>query len=205
MQFRPTISTNIPSDPDRHVRAAVKAATTAAAEEHYRRSMASGWHFENFAIAKYGYRKRSPGYLDLRERLKSAGMLAGDVNQPLLFTGKTLSEIKAFHQVRATGTRGASLVMKVSLMGANTGRVLDIDAIQRMLNDARKAHDHPRLMRLLGRLKKNGGKLTSGQEQAIARHAELTAISGDELKHQAKIEEQVFHREIGQKLAMRVI
>jgi len=196
MQIKTTISTNLPSDPDRHVRACIKAATTAAAAEHHRRHMER--HFENFAGPKYGYQKRSPAYLELKQKL-------GLTSNPLSFSGQLKSEILGSYRISATGTRGARLHMKASLLGATSGRVLDVAAIERMLADASKKHDHPRLIRLLSRLRKNGGKLTHGQEQAIARNAELTAITSDELRHLAKIEENTFHREMGRKLAMRLI
>lgn len=156
------------------------------------------WHFEAFAAPKYGYAKRSPAYLELKKKL-------GLSSNPLSFAGQLKSDILGSYRITATGTRGARLHMKASLLGATSGRVLDVAAIERLLADARKKHDHPRLIRLLNRLRKNGGQLTRGQEQAIARNAELTAITKDELNHLARIEEQTFHAEINRKLAMRMI
>ena len=168
MEIRPTISTNIPADPDRKTRAAVKAACIAGATEHHDRNMP--WHFEPFAAAKYGYQRRSTAYNELKQKL-------GLPLNPLTFSGKTKSEILTSYTISATGTRGATLKMKASLLGATSGKVLDIAAINRMLADERRTHDRSRLLRLLERLKKSGGKLTQGQEQAIARNAELTAIA----------------------------
>ena len=188
MATRATISTNIPTDGGgRKVRAAVKEAVIAAAKTHHQRHMP--WHFETFATQKYGYPQRSPAYNELKTKL-------GMAQRPLVFSGKTRAEILSSAKISATGTRGATLKMKCSLLGANTGRVLDVAAIERMLADARKAHAHPRLLRLLARIKKNGGKLTHGQENAIRRAEELKAIAADELKYLAIIEDQTFNTEI---------
>lgn len=187
MEIRTTVSTNIPADPDRKTRAAIKAASIAGAQGHHDRNMP--WHFEAFAAAKYGYSRRSPAYNELKQKL-------GLPLNPLSFSGKTKSEILTSYIIKATGTRGASLHMKASLLGATSGKVLDIDAINRMLADGRRGHQYTRLMRLLQRLKKSGGKMTAGQKQAIARNAELTAMTSDELKWIAKTEEEVFAREI---------
>lgn len=196
MQLRTTVSTNIPADPDRKTRAAIKAAAIAGAEEHHRRHMP--WHFESFAHPKYGIPPRSPAYNDLKKKL-------GLPTNPLLFSGKTKSEILTSYRITATGTRGASLHMKASLLGATSGKVLDIEAIHRLLADGRRSHEHPRLMRLLQRLKKNGGRMTRGQEQAIARNAELTAIAADELRHIALTEERVFAATMNQREPMRTL
>jgi len=196
MQIKTTVSTNIPADPDRKTRAAVKAASIAGAEEHHRRHMP--WHFEQFAAAKYGYSRRAPAYNELKQKL-------GLSLNPLAFSGKTRSEILTSYVIKATGTRGASLHMKASLLGATSGKVLDIAAINRMLADGRRSHDRGRLMRLLQRLKKNGGKLTAGQQQALARNAELTVIAADELNWIAKTEEAAFAREMLKPEPIRVI
>lgn len=196
MQLRTTISTNLPADPDRKTRAAIKTASIAGAEEHHRRHMP--WHFERFAAAKYGYQTRSPAYDDLKRKL-------GLPLNPLSFKGQLKSEILSSYRITATGTRGASLHMKASLLGATSGKVLDIEAITRMLADGRRQHDRGRLMRLLQRLKKNGGRLTTGQQQAIARNAELTAIASDELRHLAAVEERAFAAAMNQPEPMRTV
>ncbi len=196
MELRTTVSTNIPADPDRKTRAAVKAASIAAAKEHHARHMP--WHFTLFANAKYGYTRRSDAYNDLKKKLFGHF-------KSLEFSGKTKSEILSSYIIKATGTRGASLHMKASLLGSTSGKVLDIDAINRMLADGRRGREYTRLMRLLQRLKKNGGKMTRGQEQAIARNAELTAIASDELRHLAQTEERVFGEAMNQRDPMRTL
>jgi len=193
---RITISTNIPADPDRKTRAAVKAASVAAAKEHHERNIPR--HDQTFAPAKYGYASRSPAYRELKRKL-------GIDDRSLHFSGNTMAELKSSYTITATGTRGASLKMKASLLGATSGRVLDINAINRMLADGRRQHDRSRLMRLLSRLQKTGGKLTQGQQQAIARNAEITAIAVDEFKHLAKVEEATFVTEINAREPMRTL
>ncbi|MFM9964443.1 MAG: hypothetical protein ACKV2Q_24840 [Planctomycetaceae bacterium] len=180
---RATISTNLPSDPDRKTRTAIREAAIAGAKVHHARHIPR--HDQTFAGPKYGYSPRSLAYQDLKKKL-------GIDNRPLHFSGKTMAELKSSYQISATGTRGAKLRMKCSLLGANTGRVLDVEAINRLLADGRRKHEHPRLMRLLARLKKTGGRLTTGQKHAIARNAEITAISPDELQWIAKTEEDAF-------------
>ena len=196
MQLRTTVSTNIPADPDRKTRKAIKAASIAGAEEHHRRHMP--WHFEPFAGPKYGYPRRSQAYDELKQKL-------GLPLNPLMFSGKTKSEILTSYVIKATGTRGASLHMKASLLGATSGRVLDIAAINRMFADVRSGHESKRLLRLLARLKKNGGRMTRGQKQAIARNAELTAIARDEIKWIAKTEEAAFAEAITKREPMRTL
>ena len=197
MQVRATVSTNIPADPDRKTRAAIREASKAGAQVHHDKHMP--WHFERFAAAKYGYEDRSPQYLELKRKL---GMPAS----PLMFSGTLRSEILSSYQISATGTRGATLKMKASLLGATSGRVLDVAAIKRMLDDtSRHNHNEARLRRLLTRLLKTGGRMTIGQEQAVKRHAELTAIAADELKRIAATEEQVFGAEIKRPEPMRKV
>lgn len=183
MAIRTTVSTNLPADPDRKTRAAIKAAAIAGAKEHHTRHMP--WHFEPFAIPRYGYKPRSPAYQELKRKL-------GLPLNPLMFRRKTKSEILSSYVIKATGTRGASLHMKASLLGASSGKVLDVEAINRMLADGRRSHDRGRLTRLLQRLKKSGGTMTKGQEQAIQRNIELTRMTNDELKWIAAVEERVF-------------
>lgn len=171
------------------------------------------WHFSLYANYKYGYTPRSPAYTDLKMRLLGH-------KKSLEFSGQLKSEILSSYRITATGTRGARLHMKASLLGATSGKVLDVASIERMLLGLRRDRfvnptkfaasksgqfNEGRLIRLLQRLKKTGGQLTRGQEQAIARNAELTAIAKDELNHLARIEEQTFHAEINRKLAMRMI
>lgn len=196
MQIKTTVSTNLPADPDRKTRAAIKEASIAGAKEHHSRHMP--WHFESFAGAKYGYAKRSPAYNELKRKL-------GLPLNPLDFKGQTKSEVLTSYTITATGTRGATLRMKASLLGASSGKVLDIAAITRMLADGRKQHDSSRLMRLLSRLKKNGGRMTAGQKQSIARNAELTAITKDELNWIAKTEEAAFAEAIKRPEPMRTV
>lgn len=196
MQLKTTVSTNLPADPDRKTRAAIKTAAIAGAKEHHTRHMP--WHFENFAVPKYGYTRRSTAYEELKQKL-------GLPLNPLLFSGTTKSEILTSYVIKATGTRGASLHMKASLLGATSGRVLDIAAINRMFADVRSGHESKRLLRLLARLKKNGGRMTRGQKQAIARNAELTAIARDEIKWIAKTEEAAFAEAITKREPMRTL
>jgi hypothetical protein len=194
--MRATLSTNIPEDADRKTLAAIKAACVAAATEHHHRHIP--WHFELFAIDKYHYEERSRAYNELKTKL-------GLPLNPLQFRGKTLAEVMTSFTISATGTRGATLRMKASLLGATTGRVLDIEAIKRMLADERKKHQHPRLMRLLARLVKNDGKMTYGQRQAVYRHAELTAIADDERNHLVRVEEETFTKEMARPEPMRTV
>lgn len=196
MALKATVSTNIPADPDRKTRTAVREAAAAGAKLHHVRHMP--WHFESFAPQKYGYKNRSKDYLDLKRKL---GLSAN----PLDFSGTTKREILGSYQITVTGTRGAQLRMKCSLLGATTGRVLDISAIERLLKSESKQHDRSRLARLLERLKKTGGRMTFGQEQAVHRNAELTAIAGDELKAIANEEEQVFKAAISKPDPMRTV
>ena len=191
-----TVSTNLPQDSDRHTRAATKAAAKAGAQVHHDRHMP--WHFESFAPQKYGYEKRSPEYLELKRKL-------GLSPNSLEFSGQLKSEIMSSYSITATGTRGAVLKMKASLLGATSGKVLDIAAIKRLLAAGNKAHDHSRLQRLLVRLLKSGGKMTAGQQAAIKRNAELTAIASDELKFIAGTEEQAFHETFNRPNPMREV
>lgn len=195
MAIRATISTNIPSDPDRKTRSSVRAAVTEAAKTHHQRHMP--WHFEEFAPQKYGYRPRSTRYLDLKHKL---GL---PLNNSLVFSGQTRNEILTSATITATGTRGAQLKMKCSILGMTTGRTLDIAAIERILKAESNRHDRSRLSRLLERLKKSGGRLTVGQEESIRRNAELTAIASDEIRYLARVEEKVFKTEINKPEPMR--
>jgi len=114
MATRATLSTNITNDGRRKTLAAVRAATKAAASTHAARHLK--WHFEKFAIPKYGYEQRSRPYKKLRAKMVAAGVMSGeDIDRPLVFRKELINAVLNRWRVTATGTEGASLILKAPL------------------------------------------------------------------------------------------
>ena len=197
MQIRTTVSTNIPADPDRKTRAAVRAACAAGAKEHHDRHIPR--HDQNFATPKYGYAKRGDEYRALKRAL-------GIDDRPLHYSGRTMAELMSSYTITVTGTRGARLAMKTSL-GIDSGRIKDAAAILRLIDAAKTQGERLKLLRFLKRLNKqirlHGVAMTGTQKKALMRHAEITAVSSDELKHIAKTEEATFAAAINKREPMR--
>lgn len=189
MTTRATLSTNIPADGGRKVRKAIQEATREAATEHAKRHLP--WHFEKFAIPKYGYDQRGWRYKKLRAKMARAGLMsADDVDRPLVFKRQLIGQVLNNWKVKATGTEGATLTLKAPL---TSGRTLDVAAIKRMLNDTKRSEqDAPRLRRLLAKLIRSKGELSKNQKSALRRAAELKAIAKDEFKYLIGIEDEVF-------------
>ena len=200
MASRPTLSTNIPKDGGRKVRTAVRESTKAAASTHAIRHLP--WHFEKFAIPKYGYDQRGWKYKKLRAKMVKAGLLAADdLDRPLVFKKELINAVLKNWRVTSTGTEGASLILKAPL---TSGRSLDVAAIKRMLDDTKRSEaDAPRLRRLLSKLIKSKGELTKNQRAAIKRVTELKAIAKDELNYLIAIEETFFTEMIKKPEPMR--
>jgi len=202
MATRATLSTNITNDGRRKTLAAVRAATKAAASTHAARHLK--WHFEKFAIPKYGYEQRSRPYKKLRAKMVAAGVMSGeDIDRPLVFRKELINAVLNRWRVTATGTEGASLILKAPLQ---SGRFLDIAAVKRMLDSTKRAEaDAPRLRRLLVKLLKSGGEMTKQQKNVLKRQAELKAIAKDELAYLIKIEEQFFSDVLNKPERMRTL
>lgn len=183
--IRATISSTLPSDPDRKTRAAIKEATAATAALHHERHLP--WHFEPFAAAKYGYTPRSKQYTKRK-------LQAGRGNKPLVYTGLTKSEILSSRQIRSTGSRGATLILKATLEGITSGKFLKIEDVNRLLAGLRQDSARRKKMeRLQARMAKLRD-MTDQQKQMARRHSEITAIAPDELNHLMKHEEATFYR-----------
>lgn len=189
MAHRASLSTNIPASGGRKVRRAIQEATRDAATEHAKRHLP--WHFEPFAVPKYGYDERSWKYKKLRRKMVQAGLLsADDEKRPLVLKKELINSVLKNWRVTATGTEGSTLILKAPL---TSGRTLDVAAIKRMLNDTKRSEqDAPRLRRLLAKLIRSKGELSKNQKAAIRRVAELKALAKDELKHLIGIEEETF-------------
>lgn len=70
------------------------------------------WHFESFAVQKYGYKKRSRRY---QKRKDARGL------PPLVWTGATRAVVKSSRQITKT-QKGAKLILRLPFKGG-TGRV----------------------------------------------------------------------------------
>lgn len=163
---RCTISTNIPPAMGRRALAAVRNAAVAGADYHWRKAIPD--HFKSGAATKYGYARRSPKYLKQKERL-------GRGSLPLVFSGRTQSEITGSRTIRATGTKGATLLMRASFPGASGNF----------------------------RFKRGQIILSFKQREQLARVKEIEAITSDEIAEVALAEEREYVKQIAIKGPIR--
>ncbi len=130
---------------------ALRQANEAAAVMHHTRHMSR--HFEEYAIAKYGYAKRNAKYVERKMRMTGE-------NKPLVFTGRLRHSIVSRRQIQAT-PKGAKLIMFPSIEGVKTGRAKSEAALKR-----------------LGRTRSNTAIINI--KKVIQMNAELTTVAQDE-------------------------
>ena len=194
-QVKVTVSSNLP-DPataDRFTREAIREAAKAGAAHHHDHNLKN--HFEEFSGAKYGYSHRSAQYLKFKEKCARLGLIPSEnVSKYLVLSGKTRDEILTSRQIRATATRGATLIVSASLEGLSSGRFLTIAAVERMIDAATTPLAKQRLAKKLRRLTAAGGGLTMKQSRMMERLAEIQAISKSEISGITAVEEKTFDK-----------
>ena len=165
-ELRATLSTNIPTAMGRRARAAVRNAAVAAADYHWRKNIPK--HFRNGNATRYGFKPRSRSYQKLKKLLGKGGT-------PLVFSGTTEKEVTGSRTIRATGTKGAKLLMSASFPGFS------------------------------GRFRMKAGQrfLTQKQQLQLARVKEIEAIRADELDELVGIEEAQYAKDMATKGPIR--
>lgn len=152
---RATLSTNIPPAMGRRARAAVRNAAVAAADWHWKKSIPL--HFKSGNATRYGYKPRSKRYQAIKRLLTRRGT-------PLVFSGTTQQEVTGSRTIRATGTKGSTLLLRASFAGMS-GRF---------------------------RLKAGQRFLSQKQEMQLARVKEIEAIRSDEIDELVQVEERQY-------------
>lgn len=137
----------------------MSAAWKGGAEFHHSNHMPR--HFQAFAGAKYGYKKRSKKYN--ARKLRIVGHQIDNV-----FTGKSRTEITTKRRIQGS-PKGATLRMRLPISGG-TGRLED-DAARARLHAAGKIKS-----------RKITNRQITGQKTIIERVAEMKAVAPDEFR-----------------------
>lgn len=159
MQTQVSVSGGLPENPSRKQRVWIRAAMVKSAEYHHVHHIPK--HFQGGAATKYGYRRRSPRWQGLKKSLTGATL-------PLIFTGTTKDEITGQREIRATSTRGATLIMRASLKGLSSGRF---------------------------RMKKGQFALSDQQKLIRGLVEEIRAVTADEMNRLAAVQEAEYQRQ----------
>lgn len=170
-----TITVSMPKDPALFTRdhnRFSRAANVAAADFHFQRHIPR--HFEGFAGPKYGYWKRTKGYLKRKQKIVG--------NKPdLVFSGKSKRMVlSTTPTIRAT-PKGSTLILRLPIAGG-TGNALDAAAAARLFAAGKR---------------KNKGftqKQVNSQIQIQRRVHELQAVSADEARKLAEVRAQEYVR-----------
>ncbi len=194
-QTKVTVSSNLPDaqSADRITREAIREAAKAGATHHHDHNLKN--HFEDFSGAKYGYSRRAQSYLAFKEKCVRLGLIPREnATKYLVLSGKTRDEILTSRQIRATATRGATLIVSASLEGLSSGRFLTVAAVERMIAAATTPQEKARLAKKLRRLLAANGAYTMKQSRMIERLKEIQAISKSEISGIAAVEEKTFDK-----------
>ncbi len=189
LAIKQTVSSQLPTDPTREQRTWIREAAKAGARFHHDHHIPR--HFASGAANRYGYVPRAKKYQ--RWKLRIAGRLGFRYGGrlPLILTGRTRDEITSSRQIRATSTRGATLLLRASLTGLGSGRLMDLAAVKR-LQAAGKISKHGLL-----RLTKAAAGMTDSQRKAFQVVKELEVYTADEAQAVAREEERVYARFAG--------
>lgn len=157
------ITVTMPRDPALFTRdhnRFARAANVAAARYHFDKHISR--HFEDFAGAKYGYWKRTKGYLKRKKKIVG--------NKPdMVFSGKTKRMVLSSEPTIRATPKGSTLILRLPIAGG-TGKVLDADAAARLFAAGKR---------------KNKGftqRQVNSQVQIQRRVKELQAVSPDEVR-----------------------
>jgi hypothetical protein len=153
-------------------------------------------HFKSGAASRYGYKQRSAIYWRWRKKMFHGwGRRLHKQLLPLVLTGQLMGSVTGLRQIRATSTRGATLVM-FGEVGGNEGlhRRKDPAAIIRLMNAGKisKSRGYDMLSRM-----KNGTGMTQSQQNLHQISAEISAYTNDEVVAIAKEEERVYAKFAG--------